>query len=359
MRRLDSLNGYASSSDDSETKQTSSSQQNASKSATLAVLENPLSGLNSRQPEALKQFCQDSGISHRTASTPEALQQQVREILKNPPNILVISGGDGTISAILNVLESHSESASLPALALLHGGSTNMIQHEIGLKGNPVKALKNLLKETQNGISNNRIQWRSPFGVLDENDQSEQFGFFFAAGALSRVLHFCQETLTKKSINGTAIEALALLTVFLRLFVQKKASGDIFHHDEIRWAQYKNGADNSSDASPSTLDWYVGSHMFIYLTSLNRLLLGFDPKGRRDALKLVGYKYPFTRRGIFSYLVSRGRRGLKQESYNDSADEYLLDFKGRWVLDGEFYGQPDAVSKLKIRTCKPLPFFVM
>lgn len=326
----------------------------SSKQATLAVLENPLSGRNSRQPGALKQICKSADIPWHSASTPEALQKYVRELLVNPPDILAVSGGDGTISAVLNVFEGHPDPTSLPALALLCGGSTNMIQRELGLSGNPTRALQNVLNDTRAGITPGRIQQRSPFGVLSDDGQPEQFGFFFAAGAMSRILQFCQEAFSRKAINGVFIESLALLSVFSRLFILKKATGDIFHHDDIRWARHTNGQKKPSD-------WHGGPSIFIYLTSLNRLLLGFNPRGRHNALKLVTYKHPFTRRGLLTYLLSRGGSDRKktQEVEHDSSDKYSLCFKGQWVLDGEFYGHPDKDSKLKIRTCQPLPFFIM
>lgn len=318
----------------------------------VAVIENPSSGINARNPGDLERLCAQRGLDYRAGRTAEEMELGLGELLEREPDILVLSGGDGTISSILGAIHYAEDRPTRPLLALLRGGSTNMTQRELGLSGKPTKALEKLLNSVRKGIPETQIQWRSPLVVRNGEFARVTFGFFFAIGAMQRVLHACQETTANGGARGLAIETLGLVDPFLRLLFRGPSKTGILQPDSIHW---------TPENTDPTGNWEGGTRMFVYLTSLNRLIFGFDPRGRRDALKLVGLKYPFRKRTLVSYLLSRGRSGWFGSSglEHDSSDEYSLKFSGQWVLDGEFYGDPHGSTTLNIRTGMPVPFLAL
>lgn len=317
----------------------------------VVVIENPRSGFNSRHSGALRLLCEEAGIAYRAAQTPEEMESCIIELLALEPDILAVSGGDGTVSAILGAMQQANGFATKPVLALLRGGSTNMIHRELGLRGNPKKALQDLLRSVQTDVPEDRIRWRSPLGVRINGESKEEVGFFFAAGAIPRVLRSCQNVAANGIVRGIAVEILGLAGAFFRLLFQDAAKVGLLHPETIHWR---------SGGSASIRQWWGGNRLFVYLTSLNRLLFGFDPLGRRNALKLVGIKYPFSKRTLISYLFLRGRPGKSQANdvEHDCSDQYSLKVHGQWVLDGEFHGEPEKEKSLEIRTCEPVSFLV-
>jgi hypothetical protein len=219
-----------------------------------------------------------------------------------------------------------------------------LIHRELGLPGNPALALEAIRRAVETG-GRAAVTWRSPLAVRSGGEQ--QIGFFFAVGVMQRVLRACQEISARVGLRGWGLEFLGLMSNFVRML----ARGGGLRPDRIFWT--------SSGETP-TSDWQGGDRLFVYLTSLNRLLFGFDPRGRPDALKLVGYKFPFGRRALVSYLAARGRPGKSDwpDVEHDSSDGYTLSFDGQWVLDGEFYGSHDGTNTVSVSTCREVPFLV-
>jgi diacylglycerol kinase family enzyme len=83
---------------------------------------------------------------------PKAIRSALQELAAGTPDVLVISGGDGTISAVATALRREQLFKSEPILALLRGGSTNLIQSNIGLSGRPIETLKRLLQVCDHGL---------------------------------------------------------------------------------------------------------------------------------------------------------------------------------------------------------------
>jgi len=279
------------------------------------------------------------------------MESCIIELLAREPDILAVSGGDGTVSAILGAMQQAGDIAAKPVLALLRGGSTNMIHRELGLPGSPKQALQNLLHSVQMDVPETRIRRRSPLGVRVRGESREGVGFFFAAGAIPRVLRACQNVAANGIARGIGVEILGLAGTFFRLLFQDAAKVGLLHPETIHWRL---------GGSASIRQWQGGNRFFVYLTSLNRLIFGFDPLGRQDALKLVGMKYPFRKRTMISYLFLRGRPGKShaRDVEHDCSDRYSLKVHGQWVLDGEFHGEPDKEESLEVRACEPVPFLV-
>jgi len=313
-----------------------------------------MSGFNTRYPGRLEEFCRAEKVAFRSASTLQEIRAAVLDLLDFQPEILAVSGGDGTVSALLGTLNEEVAQGRLaadkrPVLALLRGGSTNMTHRELGLPHSPVRALSRVLDASQRGIHKCRVRWRTPMAVSQSGQDHEEIGFFFATGAITRVLKACQNASARGWARGILVEAGGLLASFFSLLIGNAARAKVLFPERILW--------NPCGAT-SAHGWNGGARMFVYLTSLNRLLLGFEPPGTRDHLKLVGFSYPYSKGALVSYVLHRGRDADAHADNveADSADCYTLELSGQWVLDGEFHGREGETSHVRIRRCEPVAF---
>ena len=101
--------------------------------------------------------------------------------------LLIVNAGDGTVCEVLRLLRAQQIFAAQPVLALLKGGTTNMIHKDAGLAGRPGTALHRLINSLEQGP--NLIHELSPLRIRCEA-RPVQYGFFFATNAAVRSLIF-------------------------------------------------------------------------------------------------------------------------------------------------------------------------
>ena len=95
--------------------------------------------------------------------------------------ILAINGGDGTISRTLTAFIKAYQGDSLPKIALLRGGTMNVIAQNLGMKGTPEKILATLVELYSSG---EKIQTHS-LATLKIRDT---YGFLFGTGVAANFL---------------------------------------------------------------------------------------------------------------------------------------------------------------------------
>jgi diacylglycerol kinase (ATP) len=109
------------------------------------LISNPLAGIRSgrrsRQLHEAVAALRSAGIAAelRTTSGPGDGRQLAREAIKKGCDLVIVCGGDGTINEVVNGL-----APSRVPLAVLPGGTANIVAKELGLPGNIVKAARQL-----------------------------------------------------------------------------------------------------------------------------------------------------------------------------------------------------------------------
>ncbi|HKT12614.1 MAG TPA: diacylglycerol kinase family protein [Terriglobia bacterium] len=109
------------------------------------LISNPLAGTRTRRRSRRVQeavaVLHSAGIAVelRATSGPGDARQLAREAVKNGSDLVIVCGGDGTINEVLNGLVP----SNIP-LAVLPGGTANIVAKELGLPGNIVKAARQL-----------------------------------------------------------------------------------------------------------------------------------------------------------------------------------------------------------------------
>lgn len=130
------------------------------------LISNPLAGVRSgrrsRQVQEAVAALRSAGIAVelRATSGPGDGRQLAREAVKTGCDLVIVCGGDGTINEVLNGL-----APSNVPLAVLPGGTANIVAKELGLPGNIVKAARQLPSWLPCRIPLGRATWEESGSV--------------------------------------------------------------------------------------------------------------------------------------------------------------------------------------------------
>ena len=117
-------------------------------------------------------------------SVPEALASLARQNVE----LLVVNGGDGTLQYTLTQMLTTDDFPSIPMVAPLRGGRTNMTAMDIGAQRDPVKGLQSLMEDVKAGRIEDRLVDRPLLRVETLRDRRTHYGFFFGAGMIHRAI---------------------------------------------------------------------------------------------------------------------------------------------------------------------------
>lgn len=151
--------------------------------AGVGIIANPHSKLNRRNPrrqQLLSYIAGEQGHFKLTNDLNE-LNRVAAEFRGRGISILAVNGGDGTISRTLSSFTMAYGDKPLPSVALLRGGTMNMLADNLGIKGTPEHNLFSLLERHSSGAPLKKVRIRT----LRINSD---YGFLFASGTSARFL---------------------------------------------------------------------------------------------------------------------------------------------------------------------------
>lgn len=109
-------------------------------------------------------------------------------------DVVVALGGDGTVNEVINGLLARGPSPSVPALAIVPGGSTNVFARALGITNHPVDATSELLDALREGRSR-----RIGLGQADGRWFTFSAGLGLDAATVRQVEDKCQQGRRKTS----------------------------------------------------------------------------------------------------------------------------------------------------------------
>ncbi|MBL0715263.1 MAG: hypothetical protein JJV98_16360 [Desulfosarcina sp.] len=99
----------------------------------LGIISNPMSGSNQRKfPAICRYIDHQRRLPHRIVTNSEEIITALEDFARREINLIAVNAGDGTIQAVLTALFHDRPYQTLPLLALLCGGSTNMTAKDLG-----------------------------------------------------------------------------------------------------------------------------------------------------------------------------------------------------------------------------------
>lgn len=120
---------------------------------------------------------------HATRHVDELVAVAAR-IAENEPDLIVLSGGDGSFMAGVTALGRVFASRSLPRIALLPGGTVATVARNFGMRGSPVELLARLISNPS-AFSTTRsatLRVRQTLG----GETIERIGFIFGTGLVAK-----------------------------------------------------------------------------------------------------------------------------------------------------------------------------
>ncbi len=149
----------------------------------VVVFLNPGSRANRRDPGCADRFAKILGASGRVAAPPdlERLAEEARRAASESPSVVGIHGGDGTLHRTLSALIAAYGARALPPLAILPGGTMNVVAASLGIRVKPETLLAELAAGDRAGLVPNTIHRRCLRVGSD-------YGFIFGNGLLANFL---------------------------------------------------------------------------------------------------------------------------------------------------------------------------
>ncbi|MEE8107515.1 MAG: diacylglycerol kinase family protein, partial [Gammaproteobacteria bacterium] len=157
----------------------------------LGVMVNPRSRRNKKHLDEITQAVANCSRTHyRVADQPGDVSKVLAEFAEHSVNVLAISGGDGTVSRVLTHLYAEKPFPTMPIIAILRGGTANMIAGDVGSPGSVAAALQRLCDWVESGAGQILLQSRPVLRVQAGGDQPDHYGMFFGAGAVVQGIEY-------------------------------------------------------------------------------------------------------------------------------------------------------------------------
>jgi hypothetical protein len=151
---------------------------------------------------------------------------------------------------------------SIPMVAPLRGGRTNMTAMDLGAHRNPVKGLRDLLEDVKAGRIEDRFVDRPLLRVETLLDRRIHYGFFFGAGMIHRAIDLTHNIFPRGKSQGSFGAGLVTAGLLLRSIANRRDG--ILTPDKAQIM-----LDGESAGS--------GEFTLIIASSLQRLFLKIDP----------------------------------------------------------------------------------
>ncbi len=302
--------------------------QQVSRPLKVGVLSNPLSGANRKGLGPVRKvLAQYSQALHEEVRTPADVKRALIGFAKQQVDLVAINGGDGTVHAALTVLFHQSPFCSRPLLALLPGGTANMLAKDLGLEGSLEKALQRVLDWAAAANTAPLIEQRAVLRVQAPGFDQPLFGLFFGTGVIYQAIRFFHDRVKTMGLHGRSAQMLIVGRYLLALAVKNK--------EVVSPVPMDIGVDGKRTAGQQCL--------LVIISTLEKLILGFRPYWGREPGPLrftAVQEHPrHVLRTVLGLAFGRHSRhpGRQNGYFSCNAHEIELNFQGGFALDGELY----------------------
>jgi len=312
----------------------------------VAIISNPGSTQNLERIGRIRRVVEMSrNIVNYELDDVTSIPKALETLAKTNPSVIAISGGDGTVQAVLGHLMNNSPFIKTPPIAILPSGKTNMIAVDLGFKGKPEKLLKKLIKVAQNGKLEKRLTDIPLIEVNFEADSKPLYGMFFGGAAIVNGILHCREKIYPMGLGNVASHALAISTLVGAAMGGPDSDNDALKTEPLQLEV--NG------------DRYDGRYMALVVTTLDRLLLRAKPYGRKGngglGFSMIEHTPKSVLRAFFNLIIGRiGKADIKGVVAGRS-DDMVLHGPNPFTLDGEIYS-PDEGQKVHLKSSAPMTF---
>ena len=315
----------------------------------VALLSNPRSTGNRQLLPRVRSFCANHpDIFHYEVESVEQIGRAMQMIAHVKPAVIVINGGDGTVqTALTELYQGNHFDGKVPPVAVLPNGKTNLIALDLGIRGDPIKALEKIVDIAKNGVESHVVA-RELIALSDgEANSRPVLGMFLGGAGLADSILYCRNRIYPLGLsNGishllTAIAVLASVVFGIR-------------------GKYMPPAARPVSISLLRDGQLAGRFSVLIVTTLERLLLGAKPSngGQGGHLKLMAVDHSASAmlRMLFMSLIGRFGSREMQGIHLEHGDTIRIEGENSSViLDGEIF-QADEGRPIVLKSTAPVPF---
>jgi hypothetical protein len=315
----------------------------------IALLSNPKSTGNLAQLPRIREYCADHpDVFHYEVEHASQIGEAMKSIARIRPKVLAINGGDGTVQAALTELYNGGHFGdSVPPVAVLPSGKTNLIAIDLGARGDPVATLERLI-----GLA--RADDLAPYTVARElialrhgEDDRPVIGMFLGGAGLADTMLYCRDKIYPLGLPNGIAHVLTAIAFLAKVFFGMKAD---FLPPDAKPLQL-SVRDNESKLN--------GRFSVLAVTTLEKMLLVNPFQGHRPgSLKLLAIEHgPSSMLGaIAAHLSGKLGRHKVRGVHFEEADEITIESdNSNVILDGETFHAKFG-SPISLRPAQPLSF---
>ena len=187
----------------------------------IAVIVNTTAALHVAHPRLWEQILRVSegrAVAHATASLAE-LEATVRTLRERGTELIILSGGDGSLMAGVTAATRHFGEESLPPFGFLPCGTVSTVARNLGFRGEPLALLQGMLNARRPVAMRKCSTLRVV--ACREGRWVERIGFIFGTGLVARFFDVYY--------RGSRQGSLAAARIVARVFLESLWGGAYAH----------------------------------------------------------------------------------------------------------------------------------
>ena len=313
----------------------------------VAILTNPQStGNKTHLGKIRKLLDNEQNVFHYELENVEDISGALSQFNRTKPSILIINGGDGTIQAALTSIINDRPFDVIPPIAVLPSGKTNMIAADFGTNGKPNKVLKKLIKIAQCEELDEYLVTKNVIELGRGDGNPPRVGMFFGGAAMVNVINYSRNVIHPMGLPNFLSHIIAVGAIIISALTgAKKETSPLFSHPS--YIHLKGGG------------ILKGRFIFIFVTTLDKLILGARPYGMdgKGGLRFssIDHSSKALFRAIKAIIIDNfGSKTIKGVNVR-RVDEIRLSGENSVTLDGEIY-VPNPNSPFILKGDKTLKF---
>ncbi|MET0362235.1 MAG: diacylglycerol kinase family protein [Sphingobium sp.] len=314
----------------------------------VALLSNPKSTGNRQTLPRVRSYCASNpDIFHYEVEHVDQIGRALQTIARVEPVVIVINGGDGTVQAALTELYQGEHFKGLvPPIAVLPNGKTNLIALDLGIHGDPIRALERIVEIAKTGIADHVVV-RELIALSDgEVGSRPVLGMFLGGAGLADYMLYCRNQIYPLGLSNGLSHFLTAMAVMVSLLFGLRATFLPPSTNPVRISLIRDGE-------------LVGRFAVLIVTTLERLLLGTRPGDSRSGnMKLVAVEQslPALFRLVWAGVFKRMGKGKMQGVHLSQGDMIRIEGDhSSVILDGELF-ETRAGRPIVLRSTEPVPF---
>ncbi len=260
----------------------------------------------------------ETAVTHVVIEHAHEVEDAVARCAAAGAEVIAVNGGDGTADLVFGALLNGSAYATLPALALLPAGKTNMTAADWSLTGTPEAALKRLLAARRAGPLAAYIAPRAVLALTQAPGTPPLYGAFFGAAEVVDGIRFCRLRIYPLNLPNAISHTAAIAILLWRGLFAGKGRGHV-----------------TVEGDRARED---GEFFVVAVTALNQLLLGLKPSPTHSdgALHYLSVRKGAALLGALPNFIARKLTGGAGRTVA-RVQQVTLRFTGAYTLDGELY----------------------